>query len=249
MSWHKGPMLAFDVESTGSNPDSCRIVTATLITITPGEDTVVHEWLINPGVVIPQGAIDVHGISNERAVEDGQAPALAVADIAGRVALSMRRGIPLVAFNAAFDLTVLDRECMRNGLATLGERLDFVGPVIDPHVIDKKVDTYRKGKRTLTAVCEHYGVVLDNAHDASADALGAARVAYVLAARFPELDMDLADLHAAQAGWRAEQAASLQTYFRKTRPDAVVNGEWPVQSVAAGWSPEFHPVEDEQVSA
>ena len=248
MSWHKGPMLAFDVESTGPDPDFARIVTATLITITPGADTIVHEWLINPGVLIPQGAINVHGITNERAQEDGQDPAVAVADITGRIALSMRRGVPLVAFNAAYDLTVLDRECMRHNLPTLAERLDFVGPVIDPHVLDKKVDTYRKGKRTLTAVCEHYNVDLGNAHDASADALGAARVAYVMAARFPELDMDLVQLHEAQRGWRSEQAASLQDYFRRKDPTAVVNGDWPVQTVPTDWSPGAHPV-DEQVAA
>ena len=45
--------------------------------------------------------------------------------------------------------------------------------VIDPFVIDKHIDPYRKGKRTLTAVCEHHGVKQTDAHDATGDDLAA----------------------------------------------------------------------------
>jgi len=250
MSWREGPFLSFDVESTGPDPDFARIVTATVVEI-HGADVQVHEWLVNPGVDIPAGAQAVHGISTERARENGMEPSQAVFEITGLLGLWLHRGRPVVAFNASYDLTVLDRECRRHGVATLAERLDGpVTPVIDPHVQDKAVDRYRKGKRTLTATCEHYGVDLGTAHEATADALGAARVAYMIAARFPdECDVDLLTLHERQVVWRAEQAASLEAYFRKTRPDAVVNGEWPVQSLPDGWESNSHPVDDEAAIA
>ena len=54
-------------------------------------------------------------------------------------------------------------------------------PVIDPLVIDKAVDRYRKGKRTLEAAAAFYGVPLDDAHDAGADAIAAGRVAQAIA--------------------------------------------------------------------
>jgi DNA polymerase III subunit epsilon len=150
--------------------------------------------------------------------------------------------VPVIAFNAAYDFTVLDRESRRQQVDRLDNRLAQVGPVVDPHVMDKAVDKYRKGKRTLTACCEHYGVRLDGAHDATADALGAARVAFTLAERYPEqLQVDLPRLHTLQQSWRAEQAASLQAYFRKKDPTAVVNGDWPVQALPSDWAPGFHP--------
>ena len=100
----------------------------------------------------------------------------ALADAAGR-------GLPIVAYNAAYDLTLLEREAARYGIAPL----PGPGPVIDPLVIDKAVDRYRRGKRTLTAAAEHYGVALPNAHDAGADAVAAGRVAQAIARAYPEL--------------------------------------------------------------
>src|SRR5262249_12478895 len=76
------------------------------------------------------------------------------------------------------------------------------------------------GKRTLTAVCAHYNVPLDEAHAANADALAAARVAWRLAQAYPELrDVDLATLHRQQIDWAAEQAASFEDWLRRNGRD------------------------------
>lgn len=250
-AWHRGPMLAFDTETTGPEPNTARIVTATIVELGPAGIEKTHQWLINPGVEIPQAAIDVHGITNEHAREHGREPGVAVFELAGLLALNLHRGVPVVAFNAAFDFTVLDRECRRQQVDRLDDRLHEVGPVVDPHVLDKAVDPYRRGKRTLTAVTQQYGITLDGAHDATADALAAARVAFMLAERHPrELQVDLPRLHSLQVSWRAQQAASLQKYFRRTDPDAVVNGDWPVQALPSGWQPGYHPApEPAQVSS
>ena len=42
----------------------------------------------------------------------------------------------------------------------------------------------------------------------------------------------LDELQANQAAWAAERAESLQAYFRRTKPDAVVDGSWPVRVAA-----------------
>lgn len=245
-AWHRGRMLAFDTETTGPDPDWARIVTATVVEIGSGGITATHQWLLNPGVQIPQGAIDVHGVTNERARAEGMDPAVAVFEIAGLLALNLHRGVPVVAYNGSYDLTVLDRECRRHGIDTLNDRLDHVGPIVDPFVIDKAVGPrqarFRKGKRTLTASCEHYGVRLDGAHDATADALAAARVAYRQAEMYPdEVQLDLPRLHSLQVTWRREQCASLAAYFAKQGKPQDVNGDWPVQTLPDGWAPGYHP--------
>ena len=105
-------------------------------------------------------------------------------------------------------------------------------PVIDPLVIDKAVDRYRKGKRTLEAAAERYGVNLDDAHDAGADAIAAGRVAQALARTFPdEVDVPFADLHGRQQIWYAEQAASFQQYIREVKGDQdyVAESAWPLR--------------------
>jgi DNA polymerase-3 subunit epsilon len=231
MSWHEGRLAAFDVETTGVSPASDRIVTAAVSVVGVGRETVSRYWLVDPGVEIPEGAARVHGITTEMARRDGCAPPEAVEQITALLAEQILAGAPVIAFNARFDLTLLDREARRHGIVPLVDRVG--GPngmlVIDPHVLDKQFDRFRKGKRTLTAVCAHYRVPLTEAHAANADALAAARLAWRLGEASAELRaLSLRDLHGQQVGWAAEQAASFQDYLRQNGSVERIEGAWPI---------------------
>ena len=217
--WHRSVFYAFDTETTGIDVWNDRIVTATIARI-DGPNVETLTWLINPGIDIPQAATDVHGITTQHAQENGQNPAEAIREITA----VLSDAHPVVAFNASYDFTILTAEAERHGT-----RVD-VPAVIDPHVIDKHVDPRRRGKRTLTATCEHYGVKQTDAHDATGDALAAARLAWTLTERHPDLlQVDPTELHQAQIGWRRDQAESLARYFvRQGRPDDVAR-DWPIQ--------------------
>lgn len=226
-------MLGFDTESTSTDPATARIVTAAVLYIGPGpgrRETKPRGWLINPGVPIPAEATAVHGISDEIAA-GGMEPGMALVEIAGVIEEAAQRDIPVVAFNATFDLSLLDSELARHGLDPLGFR-----HVIDPLVIDRAVDKYRKGSRKLDAVCRHYQIDPGDSHQASADCHAAARLAWKLAARYPvEVgDIPLAELHAKQQVWAAEWCAHYQEYLRTRggQPDAVIDGTWPIRGAA-----------------
>ncbi len=237
-NWHHGRLAAFDIESTGTDPQNDRIVTATVSVVGGGQDEDSTSWLADPGIEIPPGAASVHGVTTERARAEGRPAAEVVAEIVDKLGTEVARGVPIVAFNARFDLTMLDREARRHGIVPLSERGHPVR-VVDPLVIDKQLWKYRKGKRTLTAVCEVYNVVLseEDAHAADADAIAAARVAWRLGQKYPELQMDLAELHDAQIAWAAEQAESLEQWFRSQGKDEICEREWPIvplREVASG---------------
>lgn len=225
MTWHTGRMAGFDIESTGPDPLTARIVTACIVQCGGDQPVNAANWLTDvDGEMIPDEAAAIHGISTEQARAEGVPLAEAVTEIIAGLTQAILSGIPIVAMNARYDLTLLDREAERLGLDALP-----AGPVIDPFVIDKQVDKYRPGKRTLTALCQHYQVPLDGAHSADADAIAACRVAWRQGAQHPALSlMTLDELHTAQTKWAAEQAASLQEYFRKKDPQAVVEGAWPM---------------------
>lgn len=231
MSWHRGQIVSFDLETTGVDIDTDRIVTASRWIIDPTKGTKVHAgWLVNPGIDIPEGAAAVHGITTERAQAEGQDPASAVREIAGDLIHWHREGAVVVAFNASYDVSLLHRECVRYGHTAEAEGMEKLRPVVDPHVIDKGLDRYRKGSRKLVDVAAHYGVELseEDAHSSSADSLAAARVAYVLATRYPHIGRMPADeLHDLQREWKALQAESLQKYLRRKDKGAVVRPEWP----------------------
>ncbi|MDA5284388.1 exonuclease domain-containing protein [Streptomyces sp. NPDC054904] len=232
MSWISGPLVAFDLETTGTDVETDRIVTAAVVRLDP-DGAVAEErtWLLDPGVAIPEQASAIHGISTAHAREHGVSAASAIEEIARAVAEGLRLGTPLVVMNARYDLSLLDRECRRHGVESISERLGSVpSPVIDPLVIDKHFDKYRKGKRALHALCAHYGVSLDDAHDARADAVAAARVVRRVGERHQPVGlMPLADLHDLQVRAAAEQSVSLQAYLRRTAdPTAVVEQAWPL---------------------
>ncbi|MFF5016315.1 3'-5' exonuclease [Streptomyces sp. NPDC001165] len=236
MGWHRELLIGFDLETTGTDPHEARIVTGAVIEVRAGEPLGRREWLADPGVEIPADAVAVHGISNERAAAEGS-PADQVADAIADVLVSYwKTGVPVVAYNAAFDLTLLSAELRRYGLPSLSDRLGgrAPAPVVDPYTIDRWVDRYRRGKRNLEAVCAEYGIVLDAAHNASADALAAARLASAIADRHPKIaSLGPAELHRRQIDWYAEWAADFQAFLRrKGDADAVVDGGWPLREPA-----------------
>lgn len=237
MTWHKGPLCGFDVESTGVSVENDRIVTAAMVDIQPGKPTRTRTWILNPGIEIPASATAVHGVTTERARAEGQHPSVALEEIALELTVALASGTPLVGFNVAFDLTMTDQELLRYKLGGLEERLgsyDAVSPILDPHVLDKRFDKFRRGKRTLTATCDAYGVPLDNAHAADADAIAACRLLFKLASKFElSSEFTLHEIHDAQVEWRAEQSVSLAEYFKKSGKPQEVDGSWPLRRVAS----------------
>lgn len=234
MSWHQRRLAAFDLETTGIDSQSDRIVTAAVSLVGDGRPSAFHAWLLDPGIPIPAGASAVHGITTERARAEGRPPREAIEEIVELLAEQLDGGVPVVAFNARFDLTCLDREARRHGIAPLIDRVGGAPGmlVVDPYVLDKQVDRFRKGKRTLGAVCAHYNVPLDEAHASHADALAAARVAWRLGQAFEELRCDLRALHEHQIAWAAEQAASFEDYLRRNGRDERIEAAWPIVPVA-----------------
>lgn len=227
-AYHLGPLLGFDLETTGPDPLTALIVTASLVFQPgPGAEVTVRNWLVDPGVEIPAEAAAIHGVTTERARAEGKPVATALPEIAVAISDAFFAGTPVVAFNAAYDFTVLTMELARHGLAPMAT----VFPVIDPHVIDRQADKYRRGKKTLTATAVHYGVELLDAHTAEADALAAVHIARALPEKYQPLQVEATKIHEWTIGWRAQQAAGLQEYFRRQNPDAVVNGQWPIQTI------------------
>lgn len=236
MAWHEELLVGFDLETTGTDPREARIVTAAVTEVKDGEPVRHRAWLANPGVVIPDETTAIHGISTARAAAEGRAAPEVVAEIADALRGYWAAGVPVVVYNAPFDLTLLDEELRRYALPPLAVPGARPGPVLDPLVMDRALDKYRRGKRTLEAACGVYGVVLDGAHEAGADALAAVRVARALAARYPEVgDADLWDLYDDQRGWYADWAEDFASWLRrKGSADAsAIDRAWPLRIAAA----------------
>ncbi|MFE9678131.1 3'-5' exonuclease [Streptomyces sp. NPDC006259] len=231
--WYEGPLAAFDTETTGVDVETDRIVSAALVVQdAPGVRPRVSRWLVNPGVPVPQGATAVHGLTDEHLQRNGRWPAPVMYEIAELLGEQAAAGRPLVVMNAPFDLTLLDRELRRHRASSLGRWLEQAPlRVLDPRVLDKHLDRYRKGRRTLTDLCENYGVTLADAHDAAADAQAALEVVRALGRRFAaRLErLSPAELHSLQTSWHAAQARGLQAWFARSGTPETVDTSWPLR--------------------
>ncbi|WP_396654273.1 exonuclease domain-containing protein [Microbacterium sp.] len=218
----------FDLETTGIDVTADRVVTAHVGVLGPGgEPLSARSWLADPGVEIPEGATAVHGITTAHARAQGRPAGEVVAEVVIALRELFAAGIPVVAYNAPYDFSLLKHEALRHGI----EPIIDPAPVIDPLVLDKAHDRYRKGKRTLEVVAAHYAVTLTGAHDAAADAIAAGRVAQALAERFG-LDAPAHELHTQQIGWARAQAESLTEYFiriGRLDPSDALDGSWPIR--------------------
>lgn len=217
--WWTGNAVGFDTESDGKVPQDARIIQYAVVAVSTNEPPRVLSGLVKPEREIPAEASAVHGISTERACDEGADRETAIREIA--IALAERASVsaPVVAHNAFFDLTLIDREMRRLGIGSLGIgqgfRLDGedhnaglvtvrvdgrqIGsfPVIDTLTLDKLVDRYRPGSRKLEAAAEHYRVKMDgDAHDAEVDCLASLRIAWRIAQRCVASGTELNNLFA-----------------------------------------------------
>lgn len=231
--WYDGPLASFDTETTGVDVEHDRIVSGALVEQdAPGAEPRVLRWLVDPGVPVPEGARAIHGLSDAFLRRHGRRPGPVVEEMAQALAGRAARAVPLVVMNAPFDLTLLDRELKRHRGGTLHGRLDGAALcVLDPRVLDKALDRYRKGRRTLTDLCAHYGVELADAHDAAADATASLELARAIGRRFAERLAELgpAELHERQTAWHAGQARGLQAYFARNGTPERCDPSWPLR--------------------
>lgn len=232
-TWIDAPLLGFDTETTGTNVTSDRIVTVALVhSVGPGRaGETVATWLIDPEMDIPEPAQRVHGVTTEHARAHGMQAAPALDEVAAMIADALSREVPLVAFNGGFDLAILENELTRLGLPTLTARLGHdIAPLLDPLVIDRGVDRYRKGKRTLTDLLAHYGIQQDGRlHTADVDVSATLDVLRAIVAAHPQIGVSsLADLHREQISWHRSWAENFNQFLQKKGRTPDVNLNWPL---------------------
>jgi DNA polymerase III subunit epsilon len=178
------PVVFFDIEATGTDPMSDRIVELAVVRVEPPPIgmTAPRTWRINPEMRIPSEASEIHGILND---DLGSAPTFAA--IAAELA-EVFAGADLAGFSIGrFDVRILAAE-----LARAGSTLDLSAS----RVIDAQVIYHQREPRNLSAALRFYcGRELVDAHGAEADTIAALEVFAGQLARYDELPLDLDALH------------------------------------------------------
>ncbi|HOO83805.1 MAG TPA: 3'-5' exonuclease [Prolixibacteraceae bacterium] len=152
----RNPIVFLDLETTGINIASDRIVEIALLKINPEGNEEEKLYRINPEMPIPENATRVHGISDSDVANEPT-----FKEVAKTIA-NFIEGCDLAGFNSnRFDIPLLAEEFLRSGIDIDLKKRKF----IDVQAIFHKME-----KRTLTAAYKLYCEKdLEDAHSAMAD--------------------------------------------------------------------------------
>jgi DNA polymerase-3 subunit epsilon len=172
------PLVILDLETTGVNIASDRIVEFSALKVSPGGS---EEWLtlrLNPGIPISPEATRVHGITDADVANEPH-----FKDVAKRIA-SFVEGCDLAGFNSMkFDIPILCEEFLR-------VNVDF-NPARHRYV-DVQVIFHKKEQRTLSAAYRFYcDRELENAHSSKADTAATYEILKAQLDRYPDLENDI----------------------------------------------------------
>ncbi len=172
------PLCFFDLETTGTNVATDRIVEISILKIYPNGNKESKTWLVNPEVQIPEEVVAVHGISNEKVANEPTFKQLS------REIYQMIRDADLAGFNSdRFDIPLLAEEMLRAGV-------DF--DMKNMVSVDVQTIFHKMEKRTLGAAYKFYcGKELKEAHSAEADTKATYEVLLSQLERYPELENNI----------------------------------------------------------
>lgn len=171
------PICFFDLETTGVNITSDRIVEISILKVFPNGNKESKTWLVNPEMPIPKEVIAIHGITNEKVANEPTFKELAK-DI-----YNIIKDSDLGGFNSnRFDIPLLAEEMLRAGI-------DF--DMKNRVAVDVQAIFHKMEQRTLSAAYKFYcNQELEGAHGAEADTKATYEVLKAQIAKYDEIEND-----------------------------------------------------------
>lgn len=201
-AWVDLPFAVIDFETTGLHAEKDRVLEMGIVLFSQGELEAHHNFLIHPGMPVPEEARAVHGIGDDELKDAPRFEALVP------TLWELLRGRIAVAYNAQFDRGFLYAELKRAGLGSERDLPPAFRPDvhwIDPLVWVRELQKFERSKK-LSDVCARLGIPLDRAHRAASDAEATGKVLLALA---PQMPKSYAEVMRLQLRYSQQQEAEL----------------------------------------
>lgn len=174
----KRPICFFDLETTGVNVVTDRIVEIGVLKVFPNGNRESHTWLVNPERPIPAETSAIHGITDEKVASEPTFKQLA------QKVYDLIKDSDLAGYNSnKFDIPMLAEEFLRAGI-------DF--DLAKRRSVDVQNIFHKKEQRTLEAAYRFYcNKTLVDAHTAEADTLATYEILKAQLDRYDDLQNDI----------------------------------------------------------
>jgi len=169
------PIIFFDLETTGLQISSDRIVEISILKIFPNGNKESKTWLVNPTIPIPSESTEIHGITDEKVKNEPTFNDLAP------IIQDLIHNCDLAGYNSNnFDIPILAEEFLRSNI-------NF--DMSNRKAIDVQNIFHKMEKRTLVAAYKFYcNKDLSNAHSAEADTNATYEVLLAQLKKYEELE-------------------------------------------------------------
>ena len=178
----KRPLAFIDLETTGVNVASDRIVEICILKLLPGGNKEMKTWRVNPGIPIPKPSIDIHGITDEDVKDAPRFSELAPA------VYKFLDNCDIAGYNSnKFDVPLLVEEFLR---------VDIDFDVRGRKLVDVQNIFHQMEQRTLIAAYRFYcNKELENAHSAEGDTIATQEILEAQIEKYHDLRNDITFLH------------------------------------------------------
>lgn len=175
------PLVFFDIETTGLNIINDRIIEISILKIHPDGKKEQKDFLVNPGIPIPEKSRAIHGIK-----DDDVAGKPSFGEVGHEIA-SIIKNCDFAGYNSnKFDVPLLYEEFIRHNISFDWSKCKF---------IDVQVLFMKKEPRNLAAAYKFYcNQTLENAHSASHDTLATFEIFKAQLERYEDLGSDVTAL-------------------------------------------------------
>lgn len=171
----KRPLAFFDLETTGTNLATDRIIEIAVIKVLPDGTEQTKRWVVNPGMPIPLETSLIHGFYDEDVKE------LPLFDTVGAEVAEFLNDCDLAGYNSnKFDIPMLMEEFLRANIA-----FDLSGR----HFVDVQNIFHQMEQRTLKAAYQFYCQKdIENAHSAEADTRATMEVLFAQVEKYKDTE-------------------------------------------------------------
>lgn len=202
LPWYEQKFLAIDVETTGLDAASNRVIELAIVPFNMGDDVKPFCQLFSVGMSLSPEITTITGITD--AMLKNKPP---IAEHADECLKLMHKADFMVAYNAKFDRPFLESE-----MARMNKVLPEI-PWLDPFIFICELDRYRRGKK-LSDAAKRWGVNLENAHRAMADAQAAGELMLKMADKIDCRELD--DVLRLQKIWQWQNAHNMAELKRSS---------------------------------
>lgn len=213
--WPKKTFIVFDTETTGLDFQNDHIIQLAISVFHDRMNIWNFNWYSNTPRRSHPDAFKTHQISDEWRWEYGVSPQEIVNHVTPLFARMRERGLPILAFNAPFDFSMLRAEYARQSRNFSTDNLFVIDPIVIDRHYQKNIPVFQAPWMRLSYMAARYGISPPN-HNAEQDAICTGKVAMAQSLSYPYIRKNSPkQLHQTQQVWFAEWVDKVKAFSNK----------------------------------